>query len=79
MMSPVTDIEVLKRFYSHFLKGYMTENNIDGFWLRNLGVFLEYRRLLLYTVMQDWLSNDKDADKAFRSMIENPCELCIEL
>lgn len=79
MMSPITDIDILKRFYSHFLKGYLTENYIDGFWLRKLGIFLEYRRLLLYTVMQDWLSNDKDADKAFRDMIDNPCELCIEM
>ena len=75
MMNPITDIDVLKRFYYHFLKGYRTENNIDGFWLKNLGIFLEYRRLLLYTVMQDWLSNDKAADEAFLNMIENRKEI----
>ena len=79
MMSPITDVDVLKRFYYQFLKGYLTENNIDAFWFKNLGIFLEYRRLLLYTVMQDWLSNDKGADEAFLNMIANPCELCIEM
>lgn len=79
MMNPITDMDVLKRFYSCFLEGYFTENRIDDLWLRNLGIFLEYRRLLLYTVMQDWLSNDKAADEAFLNMIENPCELCIEI
>ena len=77
MMNPVSDMDVLKRFYANFLEGYLTENEIDGFWLKNLGLFLEYRRLLLYTVMQDWLSKDKGVDEAFLSMIENPCELSI--
>lgn len=77
MMKPVSDMDVLKNFYKYFLAGYRTENNIDEFWLDKLGVFLEYRRLLLYTVMQDWLSNDEAANNAFLSMIENPCELSI--
>ncbi|MGN1188714.1 MAG: phosphotransferase enzyme family protein [Lachnospiraceae bacterium] len=75
MMKPVSKPEVLKRFYKHFLEGYQTENVVDLFWLEKLGLFLEYRRLLLYTVLQGWLSNDKKADEAFLSMINNPCEL----
>ena len=75
MMKPVSKPEVLKKFYKHFLEGYQTENVLDSFWLEKLGLFLEYRRLLLYTVLQGWLSNDKKADEAFLSMINNPCEL----
>ena len=75
MIKPVSKPEVLKKFYKHFLEGYQTENVLDSLWLEKLGLFLEYRRLLLYTVLQGWLSNDKKADEAFLSMINNPCEL----
>lgn len=78
MMNPITKMDVINRFYKHFMEGYRTENEIDDFWLEQMGVFLEYRRLLLYTVMQDWLSNDKGANDAFLAMIENPCELRID-
>ena len=57
------------------MEGYRTENELDEYWLGQLGVFLEYRRLLLYTVLQGWLSNDKKADEAFLNMIHHPCEL----
>lgn len=77
MMSPISKPEILKEFYRYFLEGYRTENEIDDFWLSQLGTFLEYRRLLLYTVLQDWLSNDKGANKAFLNMIENPCDISL--
>lgn len=79
MMTPISKPDVLNEFYKHFLEGYRTENEIDKFWLQQLGVFLEYRRLLLYTVMQGWLSNDKGANEAFLNMIKNPCDLSIEI
>lgn len=79
MMSPITKPDVLQEFYKHFLEGYRTENEPDKFLLGQLGVFLEYRRLLLYTVLQGWLTNDKGADEAFLNMIEKPCELRIEM
>ena len=72
MMNPVSKSEILKDFYKHFLDGYRTENVLDEFWFSQLGVFLEYRRLLLYTVLQGWLSNDRAADEAFLNMIKNP-------
>ena len=75
MMTPISKPEVLKEFYRHFMEGYRTENELDEYWLGQLGVFLEYRRLLLYTVLQGWLSNDKKADEAFLNMINHPCEL----
>ena len=78
MMSPIYNMEVLKEFYSHFLRGYRTENQIDQFWLEQLGLFLEYRRLLLYTVMQGWMEHDQQANEAFLAMIEKPCDLKIE-
>lgn len=76
MMCPVSKPEILQEFYKHFLKGYRTENDLDAFWLEQLGTFLEYRRLLLYTVLQGWLSHDKGADEAFLSMIRKEDHLC---
>ena len=75
MMAPISKPEVLKEFYSHFMEGYRTENQLDEYWMGQLGLFLEYRRLLLYTVLQGWLSNDKKADEAFLKMIKNPVEI----
>lgn len=77
MMNPITKPEVLKEFYKHFLAGYRTESDIDDFWLKQLGLFLEYRRLLLYTVLQGWLTNDSKANEAFLNMINHPCEINI--
>ena len=76
-MQPVAKPEVLEEFYRHFLEGYRTENHLDAFWLSQLGLFLEYRRLLLYTVMQGWLANDPAANEAFLNMIKNPCRLTV--
>lgn len=70
ILSPISNKEVLYHFYENFLKGYRTENELDEFWLGQLDVFLEYRRLLLYTVLQDWLSNDVNANEAFLNMIK---------
>lgn len=75
MMNPVSKPEVLKDFYQSFLEGYRTENELDSFWLKQLDIFLEYRRLLLYTVLQDWLSNDSNANEAFLTMIKEPSGL----
>lgn len=75
MMAPISKPEVLKEFYRHFMEGYRTENKLDEYWMGQLGIFLEYRRLLLYTVLQGWLSNDKNADEAFLNMINNPVEI----
>ena len=77
MMNPVSKPEVLKNFYKYFLEGYQTENKLDSYWFDQLGTFLEYRRLLLYTVLQGWLSKDKEADEAFLNMIKNPCDVNI--
>lgn len=77
MFSPIEQPEVLTTFYEHFLEGYQTENELDAFWLEQLGTFLEYRRLLLYTILQGWLSQDEKANEAFLNMINNPCELKI--
>lgn len=74
---PITDMETIKKFYDHFLAGYETENHIEDQWLARLETALNYRRLLLYTVMQDWMESDKTVGDSFLRMIEDPCRFSI--
>ncbi|MBN2002464.1 MAG: phosphotransferase [Anaerolineae bacterium] len=41
--------------YTAMMEGYNEENTLDKFWLQNLGRFLDYRRLLLFSVFaNEW-------------------------
>ena len=39
-----------ERLWRHFWPGYQEANHLDPSWLEHLGLFLDYRRLLLYSV-----------------------------
>lgn len=69
MLRPLDRPELLAAFYRCFLDGYREENELDPFWLEQLGLFLSYRRLLLYTVLQGWLTHDAQANEGFLRMI----------
>lgn len=74
---PISDMTPIKRFYERFLAGYETENHVEDKWLDQLDLMLNYRRLLLYTVLQGWMESDKNAREGFLNMIENPCGFSI--
>ncbi len=74
---PITDMESIKRFFDSFLAGYETENHIEDIWLTRFETLLNYRRLLLYTVMQEWMEADEKIRNSFLGMIQNPCEFSI--
>ena len=69
MLRSLDKPELLAAFYRRFLDGYREENELDPFWLEQLGLFLSYRRLLLYTVLQGWLTHDAQANEGFLRMI----------
>ena len=70
---PCTGAEPLHRFLKVFMQGYETENHLDPFWLEQIDVFIAYRRLLLYTVMQGWLATEPEKKAEWKRMIlENP-------
>lgn len=75
MNRPMTNQEVIKRFYDSFLKGYETESHITTYWLDKMELFLNYRRLLLFTVMQGWMEQDEAARNSFLERIQNPVHL----
>lgn len=72
MMSPVRDEERLKQFYYDFINGYEQENTLSNFWYQKLSTFINYRRMLLFTVMQGWLNTEPQLKQGFIDMIKNP-------
>lgn len=74
---PITDMDTIKKFYESFLSGYETENHIEDKWLTRLETLLNYRRLILFTIMQDWMEADEKIGTSFLDMIQNPCSFSI--
>jgi amicoumacin kinase len=73
MMNEVHHKEPPKFFFDHFINGYETENHLDDFWLEQIDIFLHYRRLVLFTCMQDYLNYNTELKKNFLFMIKaNP-------
>ncbi|HZW49361.1 MAG TPA: phosphotransferase [Bacillota bacterium] len=61
--------ERIKRFVSSFLNGYEQENHLTQAWLNEFETFIAYRRLLLFTVMQDDLETNPPLKEAFKTAI----------
>lgn len=67
------DINPLKVFFDSFLNGYEAENHIDDFWLRKMDQFMNYRRMLIFTVVQAELEKKPDEKERLKEMIlKNP-------
>lgn len=77
MFAPVHHAERLTRFLGSFLEGYEQENHLSSFWVERAGMFLNYRRLLLFTCMQDWLNTEPELKAGFLRNILNPPEIRI--
>lgn len=74
MISPFRGEERLKRFFNSFLNGYETQNHLDDKWYKEIGTFLNYRRMLLFTCMQGWLNTESELKQSFIRNILNPPE-----
>jgi amicoumacin kinase len=72
MFHPVYNRDPIDRYFDQFLRGYETENHIDDFWLKQIDTFINYRRLLLFTCMQGFISQNVDLKNGFLSMIKEP-------
>jgi len=69
MDRPLQDRERLLAFLRAFLAGYEEEYRLAAEWLDRLDLFIAYRRLLMFTVMQDWLESKPSARHAWKHMI----------
>ncbi len=69
MERPVGDTDAVRRFFDGFLSGYEREHHLDNEWFARLGLFVNYRRMLLFTVMQDWLDTNTMMKESWKRMI----------
>jgi len=47
--------DYLTAFFQNFMKGYSTENELDGCWFQHLPLFLKHHQILLFTVFtNEW-------------------------
>ena len=79
MERPMEDREAVRRFLNEFMAGYETEHRLDKYWLDRLDLFVQYRRLLLFTVMQDWLSTDAAAKETWKRVIADEPQYIAEI
>jgi Ser/Thr protein kinase RdoA (MazF antagonist) len=56
-------------FLGHFMAGYEREYHLASEWLNRLDLFIAYRRVLLFTVMQGWLQSKPDLHASWKRMI----------
>jgi Ser/Thr protein kinase RdoA (MazF antagonist) len=72
---PCTDAAPLRAFLDAFLSGYARENTLEAAELARIDLFIHYRRLLLFTVMQGWLATQPDLRAGWWRMIETEPEV----
>ena len=72
---PLHHRDRLENFLKVFLQGYQQENYLSRDWLDQLDLFFAYRRILLYTVMEDWRMSKPDLQKSWKKMIINRPEV----
>lgn len=75
MCGPIYNREPLKKFLHNFIEGYETENHLDDIWMKEHNTFVNYRRLLLFTCMQDYLNTNAELKNGFLSMIKEPVDI----
>jgi Ser/Thr protein kinase RdoA (MazF antagonist) len=70
MDRPVYDHDKLRAFFGHVLEGYERQHHLATEWLNRLDLFIAYRRLLLFTVMQGWIGAKPDWRASWKRMIQ---------
>lgn len=69
MNRPLQDLSRLKRFLDCFIEGYKGENQLDPFWLKQLDLFIAYRRILLFIVMYGWIQSQPEMHTSWKQLI----------
>jgi Ser/Thr protein kinase RdoA (MazF antagonist) len=69
MERPLEDRQKLMTFLKYFLEGYERENRLPGYWLKQLDLFIAYRRILLFIVMHGWIQSQPATHASWKKMI----------
>ena len=75
MNGPVYNQDKLLKFLDFFLDGYSRENRLTPEWLDQLDLFISYRRILLFTVMNSWIQSKPKLHASWREMILSQPEI----
>lgn len=59
------------QFIKAFLEGYLTENNLDSYWLSKLTFFLNYRRIYSYMYFSKFLSEQQKSVKRAKNILNS--------
>lgn len=66
---PLASVAPLRQFLDAFMEGYRWENSLDPFWLGQIDLFIAYRRIMGFIVMQNWLRTKPSQRRAWKAMI----------
>ncbi len=66
---PVQDLDKLLQFAELFLKGYEREHHLSPEWLDRFDLFIAYRRILMFIVMNGEISSHPEARTTWKQMI----------
>ena len=75
MNGPVHHRDKLLGFLDFFMEGYSRENRLPSEWLERLDLFIGYRRILLFTVMNDWIQSNPKLHTSWKQMILSQPEI----
>ena len=75
MNDPVHNRGKLIGFLNFFIEGYSRENHLSPEWLERLDLFISYRRILLFTVMNDWIQSKPKLHTSWKRMILSQPEI----
>lgn len=70
MFQPVYQSDPIKRYFDQFMNGYETEYHMNEDCLKQIDTFINYRRLLLFTCMQDYINSNAELKNGFYTMIK---------
>lgn len=69
MDRPVNNYNKLLTFLQCFIQGYEHEHHLPPEWKDRLDLFIDYRRILLYTAMSGWIQSKPERHASWKKMI----------
>lgn len=77
MMIPYTNPLPLQRFLSVFLNAYLQENSLPKKWFSEITNFVNYRRIKLFTCLQEWLDTEPELKENMLRNIADPPDIVL--
>ncbi|SFU48129.1 Ser/Thr protein kinase RdoA involved in Cpx stress response, MazF antagonist [Clostridium sp. DSM 8431] len=76
---PITNEKFSTNFLETFIKGYREENYLDEVFIKEIDTFINYRRLIVYVSMENYLDNNLAIKRGFLENIKNPPKILLNI